>query len=43
MFWEDKIDKLLTRPIKKEGRKLKSLKLEIKKEKLQQVTEKYKR
>ena len=37
----NKIDKLLARIIKKKGRRLKSIKLEMKKEKLQQTTHKY--
>ena len=39
---EDKIDKLLARLIKKKGRRIKSTKLEMKMEKSQQITQKYK-
>ena len=38
----DKIDKLLARLIKKKMRRIKSTKLEIKKERLQQTVQKYK-
>ena len=38
----NKIDKPLARLIKKRGRGLKSIKLEMKKEKLQQTLQKYK-
>ena len=38
----NKIDKPLTRLIKKRGRGLKSIKIEMKKEKLQQTPQKYK-
>ena len=38
----DKIDKPLARLIKKKGRRIKSTKLEMKMEKLQQMTQKYK-
>ena len=37
----NKIDKLLARLIKKKGRRLKSIKLEIKVEKVQETTQKY--
>ena len=38
----NKIDKPLARLIKKKGRKIKSTKLEMKMERSQQITEKYK-
>ena len=38
----NKIDKLLPRLIKKKGRRIKSTKLEVKMEKSQQTTQKYK-
>ena len=38
----NKIDKPLDRLIKKKGIKIKSIKLEMKKERLQQTTQKYK-
>ena len=38
----DKIDKLLARLIKKKMRRIKSTKLEMKKERLQQIMQKYK-
>ena len=38
----NKIDKLLTRLIKNKGRTIKSIKLEMKMEKSQQTTQKYK-
>ena len=37
----NKIDKLLARLIKKKGRRLKSIKLEMKVEKVQETTQKY--
>ena len=37
----NKIEKLLARLIKKKGRRLKSIKLEIKVEKVQETTQKY--
>ena len=40
---KDKIDKPLSRLIKKKGRGLKSIKLKLKKEKLQWTPQKYKR
>ena len=42
VLWEDKIDKLLARLIKKKGRRIKSTKLEMKMEKSQQTAQKYK-
>ena len=38
----NKIDKLLARIIEKKGRRLNSIKLEIKMEKVQETTQKYK-
>ena len=38
----NKIDKPLSRLIKKKGRRIKSTKLEMKKERLQQIMQKYK-